>query len=192
MDKIEGLPQSARQHLIEMMDPKRSLAPNEIEGFLPVDMATEMVKSEKEHPMAPSIEKLLTLIESHKTLQQKHMEGSFAKMDEALSAKKQLFNEINEFEIKQRTALNITTTALFILLVVFLASCMWYKRTKRTEAKTQKKDQSMASHRWINTGTEKEQHAKIEKMTKLEETLKLMDEELVKMKKELEELKKLK
>lgn len=173
------------------MDPKRSISEKDIEGLLVFEKAAQLVISEDEHQHANSIEKLLRLIESHKTLQEKQMEGSFSKMEEAITAKKQLFEEISDFETKQRTALNITTTVIILLFVVFCFSCMWYKKKKGTENPKENSEQkTQKNNRWIVNGTEEEQRLKIEKMAKLEDTLERMDEELVKMRKELEEIKK--
>lgn len=172
------------------MDPKKKLTEKDIDGLLVFEKAAQLVLSGDEHPYANSVEKLLHLIENHKTLQEKNMEGSFNKMEEAITAKKELFEEIAEFESKQRTALNVTTTAIIVLFVVFCLSCVWYKKKRGIENQAEIKEQKdHKKNRWIMTGTEEEQKIKTEKMEKLEDTLARMDEELVLMRRELEELK---
>lgn len=173
------------------MDPKRPVDPKDVEGILQFEQAAQLVKSDTDHRLADSVQKLLRLIDSHKALQDRHMEGSFSKMEEALSAKKQLFEEISGFEAMQRTALNATTTVLFGLLAVVAVAWLWYRNKRRYAAEEKQKaaEEKQASCRWILTGTEEEQQTKIEKMKKLEETLSLMDVELVRMRGELETLK---
>lgn len=187
IDHLEGLPQSARTHLLELIDPKRQVLAHEVEGLLKFEQAVQMVSSGDEHPKANSILSLITLIETHKSLQEKQMEGSFTKMEEALTAKKQLFDEIGDFELKQRTALNITTTVIIIVFVVFCFSCLYYRKKKPNVGNEVKKE--VINEPWLITGNEAERKLKKEKMEKLEDTLTRMDDELVRLRKELEDLK---
>ena len=169
-----------------LLDPKRSIMPHEVSGLMKFDQAIAITKEGKDHESAPSIKKLLDMLETHRQRQESNIEGSFSKMEEALSAKRQLNDEISQFEVKQRAMLNITMTVILIVACLLVFCCIRYKNKKSTAETVPKVDDVEP---WENHGTEEEKKAKREKMNKLVDTLQRMDEEAVRLRKELDELK---
>jgi hypothetical protein len=176
----------AREQLLELLDPKRSVKETDIVGLLKFDKAIEITKDRDDHKSSPSIKKLIDMLETHRQRQESNIEGSFSKMEESLSSKKQLNDEISQFEVKQRAMLNITMTVIIIVLVLLVFCFYWYKNKKSSVEQLPK---SADVEPWEVYGTEEEKKTKREKMTKLQDTLFRMDDEVVRLRKDLEELK---
>lgn len=187
VDSIQGMAPLAKGQLVELLDPKRTVTELDASGVLFFDKAVETTRAGQDHKSASSIKKLIDLLEVHRQKQESSMGGSFKKMEEALMAKKQLNDEISDFEVKQRAMLNITMTVIMVVLVVFCFCCYRYKGKK---APPKEKLEEIKEEEWEVYGTEEEQRLKREKMAKLKDTLMRMDEEAVRLRKELEELKK--
>lgn len=186
IDAMQGMALMAREQLMELLDPKRTIKPLDVAGLLKYDDAIAITKDGKDHSSAPSIKKLLDMLEAHRQRQESNMEGSFSKMEEALSAKKQLNDEISQFEVKQKAMLNITTTVILIVALLLIFCCVRYRNRKPVAVEIPK---ASDEDPWEINGTEEEKKAKREKMNKLMDTLQRMDEETVRLRKELDELK---
>lgn len=183
IDKVTTIAPIGRNHFAALLDPSKKVTEKEVEGILLYDKAIELSISGGRHSLSDDIEKLLQLIEKHKKTQEGNLEETFSKMQEALSAKRKLSDEITDFEQKQHTTLN--ATLLIILISSFCLCCCWirYKKPKP-------EDDSKKNQEYELTGTPEEQEKKATSMKKLVDTLGLMDEEIIKMKEELASLKK--
>ena len=184
IDSMMRLAPMARGNLAELLDPaKKRLEPHEIEGILHYDKAVSQTLAGEDNPLSNDVRDLLAVIENHKKTQESGMEESFGKMQEALSAKKQLSDEISEFEQKQWTMINLTLIVIVICSFCF-CGCYFKQRFSKKEPEVE------ATPEYEIIGTPEEQAKKAESMEKIVKTLILMDEEIVKMREELESLKK--
>ena len=177
----------ARGHLSVLLDPaKKELSEAEVDGILLYDKAIQLALSGERHNLSENIGALLGLIESHKKAQDSNMEETFGKMHESLSAKKQLSEEIADFETKQRMMINLTLVVIVVCAVCFC--CCWVRH--KTSSSGEADDKAKGEVKYELTGTPEEQEKKATSMKKIVETLHLMDEEIVKMNEELAALKK--
>lgn len=183
IDKIMGLAPIARGHLAELLDPaKKTIEPYELEGILLYDKAIVLAIGGERHSLSDEIGNLVSVIENHKKFQESTIEDTFGKMQEALSSKKQLSDEIADFEQKQKTMINIT---LMVIVICSLCFCgCWIKFKKQTPEATEENKVD-----YVLTGTPEEQEKKAITMKKIVDTLGLMDAEILKMKEELASLK---
>lgn len=174
----------ARGNFAELLHPsKKKLEPHEIEGILHYDKAVSQTLAGEDNPLSNDVKQLLAVIENHKKTQESSIEESFGKMQEALSAKKQLSDEISEFEQKQRAMINLT---LIVIIVCSLCFCGCFVKQRFSK----KEPEAKPTPEYEITGTPEEQAKKTESMEKIVKTLALMDEEIIKMREELESLKK--
>ena len=178
-----GLAPIARGHLAELLDPaKKTVESHELQGILLYDKAIMLALGGERHSLSDEIGNLVSVIESHKKFQDSTIEDTFGKMQEALSSKKQLSDEITDFEQKQKTMINLT---LLVIVICTLCFCgCWLRFRKRTPPADEENKVD-----YVLTGTPEEQEKKAVTMKKVVDMLVLMDEEIVKMKEELVALK---
>ena len=176
----------ARAHLTSLLDPeKKQLEEHEIEGILMHDTAILNAINGDYHNLTDNINSLVSLIDTHRKTQDNNMEQTFSKMQEALSAKKQLSDDISNFEAKQSTIINCT---LLVIVGILVSFCVCWIRYKKPAAN--KDTAPVQEPQYEIAGTAEEQERKMAAMRKLVDTLVLMDEEIVKMEEELAKLKK--
>jgi hypothetical protein len=183
IDKLAMMAPLARTHLSELLDPSKKMTEKEIDGILLYDKAIFLAVSGGSHSLSEKIGKLLSLIEKHKKTQEGGIDQTFEKMQESLSAKRQLNEEITDFEKKQNFTMNFT---LLIIILCTVSLCCCWIRYRRPQSEPEPKK----SEEYELTGTPEEQEKKSISMKKLVDTLALMDEEVLKMKEELASLKK--
>lgn len=182
IDKISSLAPIARSHLGALLDPNKKITEEEVEGILLYSKAIDLAMAKQQHSLSEDIGQLLAVIERHKKTQESTVQETFGKMQDALSAKKKLHEEITDFENKQRLTMN--STLLIILIASLCLCCYWVRKKKSMPEPEEKEDE------YELTGTPEEQEKKTASMKKLVDTLALMDQEIEKMTEELAELKK--
>lgn len=174
-DYIGGLPELARGNLAELASSpgNKQGYERELDQIFPVQKAADMISRQVPHRLDKKIRKYIETIEKVQAENKEMPEEALKKMEEALQQKINISQQLNDFEAKQGWMF----VGVFVFLSFWCLGFFWCYRQKKAAPDSEEQ-------RKYNQGLDL-------KLSKLDKMLNLMDSEEVRMRKELEELRKL-
>lgn len=167
------IPTVARGELMSVLQEKTQIDPKQVEQLFPIERAVDLMERNEHHRTQTQVREILRMIEIGSAAHnQTQSEQGIHKMEEALKKKSELKKEIDDFEKKQNQIIFGTIIFVALWAVGLCICCINRKSNKPKDPKPIEMTE-----------------AQKKKLDKLVTTLGRMDEEILKMKEELKQLK---